>query len=379
MKKVLILTSVASMIDQFNIPHIALLQKMGYKVSVACNFLEGSTCEDYVIDRLKNRLTDMGVDFFQIDFERNIVKLKQNFCAYKQVEKILRENKYSFLHCHSPIGGVVGRFAGKRTGTPVIYTAHGFHFHKKTPKRSWMLYYPVEKLCSYFTDVLVTINNEDYALAKRKMKAKKVFYVPGVGVDILKHYCPDVDKKAVRKALGIPEDAILLTSVGEVNGNKNHKSIVNAIAKTGRNDIHYVIMGRGSREDELKELSEKLGIENRIHIIGFCDNVAEVNNSADIFCFPSYREGLGLAALEAMATGLPLITSDVHGINDYSENGKSGYKCGPDDWDSFAKAINELAEDKEKRHRMGEYNRNKVEDFSIEKVLGELEKIYSIM
>jgi hypothetical protein len=101
------------------------------------------------------------------------MNLKQDYIAYKQVKKILIENKYAFIHCHSPIGGVIGRLAGHATRTKVIYTAHGFHFFKGAPLKNWLMYYPIEKFCARFTDVLFTINKEDYALAQKKMPAKK--------------------------------------------------------------------------------------------------------------------------------------------------------------------------------------------------------------
>jgi len=378
-KRVLILTSVASMIDQFNMPHIRLLQKMGYVVDVACNFSEGSTCSDYVIARLKVKLEEENVRYYHIDFDRKITNIFGNIKAYNQVKKLARENNYSFIHCHSPIGGVVGRICGKATKTKVIYTAHGFHFHKKTSKKSWMIFYPVELLCSMATDVLITINKEDYALARKKMKAREICYVPGVGVNLENNLAADDSGLNVRRSLGIPEDSLMLVSVGEVNKNKNHAAIIKAIAKTGRSDIHYLICGKGALENELKILSKELGIEKQIHIPGFCENISEINKTADVFCFPSFREGLGLAALEAMAAGLPIITSDIHGINDYSENGKTGYKCSPSDTDGFARAILKLADDEKLRKQMGEHNKEIVKDFSLSVVLEKLEEIYEKM
>lgn len=168
MKKVLILASVASMIDQFNMPNIELLQNMGYNVDVACNFKEGNTCSDEKIEELKSTLKKMNIQCFQIDFARDVTNMGRNIKSLWQVEQLLETNKYEFLHCHSPIGGVVGRVAGKLKHVKVIYTAHGFHFYKGAPKKNWLIYYPIEKLCSYMTDVLITINKEDYVLAQKK-------------------------------------------------------------------------------------------------------------------------------------------------------------------------------------------------------------------
>ena len=165
MKRVLMLASVASMIDQFNMPNIVLLQKLGYQVDVACNFIEGNTCSDERVAELKQKLQDMHVRCCQIDFARNIKHMGQNMRALRQVEGLMKQNGYVFCHCHSPIGGVVARIAGHRTKTKVIYTAHGFHFYQGAPVMNWLVYYPVEKMLSRWTDVLITINHEDYALS----------------------------------------------------------------------------------------------------------------------------------------------------------------------------------------------------------------------
>ena len=193
-EKVLILASVASMIDQFNIPNIKLLQNIGYEVHVACNFEKGSSCSFEKIEILKELLKKLNVKCYQINFERNILKIGNNLKAYKEVKNILTENKYKFLHCHSPIGGVIGRIAGYKTQTKVIYTAHGFHFFKGAPLINWLLYYPIEKYLSKYTDILITINQEDYKRA-RTFSAKKVEYIPGVGIDIEKIKNIKVNKK----------------------------------------------------------------------------------------------------------------------------------------------------------------------------------------
>mgnify|MGYP000482463405 CR=1 FL=1 len=132
MKRVLMLASVASMIDQFNMPNIVLLQKLGYEVDVACNFIEGNTCSDERVAELESKKSAgiCIVRCYQIDFARNIKHLGQNMRALRQVEGLMKQNGYAFCHCHSPIGGVVARIAGHRTKTKVIYTAHGFHFYQ---------------------------------------------------------------------------------------------------------------------------------------------------------------------------------------------------------------------------------------------------------
>ena len=374
-EKVLILASVASMIDQFNIPNIKLLQNIGYEVHVACNFEKGSSCSFEKIEILKELLKKLNVKCYQINFERNILKIGNNLKAYKEVKNILTENKYKFLHCHSPIGGVIGRIAGYKTQTKVIYTAHGFHFFKGAPLINWLLYYPIEKYLSKYTDILITINQEDYKRA-RTFSAKKVEYIPGVGIDIEKIKNIKVNKKEKRVEFGLNEENVVLLSVGELNKNKNHSVVIKALAKINNPNIYYLICGQGNLKGELLNLAKKLNLEKNVKILGFRRDIYEIYTISDVFIFPSLREGLGLAALEGMSNGLPLISSNVHGINDYTENEKTGYCVDRFNIEGFKSAIEKLAFNRELRQKMGNYNRKIVKKFDIHKVNKIIKNIY---
>ena len=307
---------------------------------------------------------------------------KGNLTAIKAIRRIVTENGYDLVHCHTPIAAACTRLAcrklRKKQGLKVFYTAHGFHFYKGAPLKNWLIFYPVEKLCAHYTDKLITINSEDFALAQRKMKAKEVLYVPGVGVDLTRFRSLTVDKAAKRRELGIPEDATLLLSVGEVNQNKNHQVIVRAMAQLRRDDLHYMIAGFGPMSDELRRLAEELGISDRLHLLGYRKDVPELCCAADIFCFPSCREGLGLASIEGMACGLPLITSDKHGINDYSVDGVTGYKCEPTDVDGFAQAIERLANDPALRESMGKGNIERAQKYRVQTINSQMHEVYTV-
>ena len=313
MKKMLMLASVASMIDQFNMPNIELLQEMGYEVHVACNFEKGSTCTEERIQKLKKRLREINVRYFQIDFSRSILKVNEILKSYRQVKTLLVKEHYDFIHCHSPIGGVIGRIAGHKTHTKVIYTAHGFHFYKGAPLQNWLLYYPVEKWLSRYTDVLITINKEDYQRAKKKFHAKETKYIPGVGIDVEKIQAVQVDRAKKRAELGIGEGDFLMLSVGELSKRKNHQIVIEALAKLKDKKIKYIICGQGPLKDKLEQLAEKLGVKDQLFLLGFRTDVIEICKSSDLFVFPSLQEGLPVALMEAMACGLPCVASRIRG------------------------------------------------------------------
>ncbi len=370
--KILYVTTVSSTMNAFFKPHIEMLFNEGHQVDLACND------ENWPIDSFYEEL---GCNFYRIGFSRSPLSF-DNLKAYKQLKRVVADGKYDIVHCHTPNAAVITRLVcrkfRKKNGLKVFYTAHGFHFYKGAPKLNWTVYYPIEKYCSRFTDKLITINNEDYELAKNKFKAKEVHYVPGVGIDLSRFEDVQVDRAEKRREIGAPEDAFLLLSVGELNENKNHQVIIKALAKLNNSKIHYAIAGVGDKKDHLFELSKKLGVSEQVHLLGYRKDIPELDHCADAFCFPSMREGLGLAAIEAMSCGLPLITSNVHGINDYSVDGVTGYKTSPLNVEGFEEAIRSLMADDCLRMKMKEQNVGTAKKYSIGQIICLIKKLYSV-
>lgn len=376
--KALILASVASMIDQFNMQNIQLLLDNGYHVDVACNCKVGNTIPNEKVEDLIKRLNDKGVSVIHVPIPRKITNIKGITDSLSQVRRICNKNQYNLIHCHSPIGSVVARLAAKKArkhGTKVIYTAHGFHFYRGAPKQNWMIFYPIEKLCSKWTDVLITINKEDYMFARKHMGARQVEYIPGIGVDTKKFKLDGFNKIEKRAELGIKQDDIFILSVGELNQNKNQEVIVRAIAKINNPKIHYFIAGKGDKEQYLRELADELGVN--LHLLGYSTDVVGLLNSADIFAFPSFREGLSVALMEAMAAGLPCVASEIRGNVDLVKDGEGGFLCKPDDADAFAIKIKTLS-DTEKPAVMGEYNRSIMENFDVHRIINMVANVYGV-
>lgn len=369
MKKVLfVATVVQKHINVFHLPFLEQFQKDGYKTYVAAS-------NDTRDAEVKIQNCD---EYIEIDFKRHPLH-PGNIKAYRELKRVIKREQFDIINCHTPVGGLLGRLAARklrRNGTKVLYTAHGFHFYKGAPLKNWLMYYPAERFCSRFTDTLITINQEDYSLAKRKMKAKRIEYVPGVGINLSRFDNVSIDRGRKRRELGVPENAFLLVSVGEVNKNKNHQVIVRAMAKLNNPNVHYAIAGIGDQEESLKRLAESFGIEKQLHLLGYRKDIPEIDSVADACCFPSLREGLGLGAIEGMACGLPIITSNVHGINDYSEDGVTGYKCSPFDVDGFAEAIKKLSEDTTTSKQIGSYNKELVKKYGVDKILVRMREIY---
>lgn len=367
--KVLLTATVQSHICQFHRSLVEMLHADGYQVDVAArnNLAEKSGLK-----------LDFADNVFDVCFARS-PRSTDNIRAYRQIRKILDEGDYDIVHCNTPMGGIVTRLAARkirRSGVRVFYTAHGFHFYKGAPLKNWLLYYPAEKLCAHFTDALITINREDYALAKRKMKARQVVYVPGVGIDVNKFKNTVIDRAAKRRELGIPKDAFLVLSVGELNENKNHQIVIRALAEVNDPSIHYAIAGNGMLAERLTELAAQLGVADRVHLLGYRRDVAELYKAADVDVFPSVREGLGLAAVEGMAAGLPLICSDNRGTRDYAVNGVNALVC--DSVSDYSAAIHRLYTDCQLREEMGRAGSQSVARFSANEVNREMMRVYGV-
>lgn len=365
--KILYVATISNTVNAFLIPHIKVLIDEGHQVDVAFN----------IEQEVKPEIFEMGCKVYELPLQRAPLK-RDNYRAYRMLKDIIISEGYDLVHTHTPVASVIVRLACRKlSNLKVFYTAHGFHFFKGAPIRNWLIYYPIEKWLSKYTDTIITINKEDYDRAKSKFEAKRVEYIPGVGIELEKFNKVEIDRSLKRNELGLPTEAFVVLSVGELNKNKNHEVIINAIHRLNDTNIHYVICGEGPLEEYLRKLSKEFGIENQVHLLGFRTDIPEICKTSDVFAFPSYREGLGLAALEAMACGLPLVTSNIHGIVDYSVNGKTGYLCSPSDADSFINNINTLYIDLDKRNLMAANNIDSVKKFNLHNVLNLMEQIYT--
>ena len=370
-KVLFVATVVKTHIMEFHIPYLKMFKEMGWETAVAArNDYENPT--DCVIPHCDT--------YYNIPFERNPLK-PGNLKAYKELKKVIDDGGYDIIHCHTPVGAMLTRLAARQArkkGTKVFYTAHGFHFYKGAPAINWILYYPVEKWLSRYTDVLITINKEDYERAKT-FKAGKVCYVPGVGIDLKKFNVGYVDKEQKRKEMGVASDDFVLLSVGELIPRKNHEVVIRAMAVLKQDGclehIEYVICGRGAYEADLKKLADELGVADRIHFLGYRNDISEICNCADLFVFMSHQEGLPVALMEAMACGLPAVCSNIRGNTDLIDDGVTGL-ISTNTPEGLAESINKMWNDPTLRDRLASAALQKIKRFDLSSAEDEMTKIY---
>lgn len=372
-KKVLfVATVVKTHIMQFHLPYLKMFQDMGWETAVASrnDYENPEDCRIPYCDH-----------FYDIPFDRLPLR-RENLEAYRQLKALIDRENYDIVHCHTPVGAMIARLAARsarKRGTKVIYTAHGFHFFQGAPAKNWLLYYPAEWVLGPLTDVLITINREDYDRARKHIHARRIEYVPGVGVDTGRFRATAGLREDKRRELGFgPEDFLLLT-VAEMTANKNHITVLNALAQMqgtpALEKTHYLIVGRGEQRPALEQAAKALGLEGRVHFLGYREDAAEIYRACDLFVFMPYREGLPVALMEAMSSGMAIVCTKIRGNADLVEDGISGQFC-ENDPAALASAIQALEADPERRAALGRGAEERAKDFDAASVHRQMKEIY---
>ena len=369
MKKLLI-TSTDLMMIQFLVPHVRHLSENGFHVEIACSEVGGR------MDDVRNALDGFAKAIHTVRLERSPVS-PNNLKGYGDMKRLLAENHYDIIWTNEPVMGVVTRLAARKlrkAGTKVIYMCHGFHFFRGASLPSWLIFYPVERFMSRFCDGIITMNREDFDRAST-FGACPVYKIPGVGVDTNRFHfrnAPDL-RIAKRIQLGLPQDAYVLLSVGELTKRKNQEVALHALKKLADPSIHYVLCGKGDLREHLEQTAAELGVTEQVHFLGYRLDVPEMYRMADCFLFPSVHEGLPFALMEAMESGLPIVCSRIRGNVDLIDDQVGGILCDVHNSDDYYTAIRKIQG--MDLPRMVEHNRRKLTEFDfghVKNVVAEL-------
>ncbi len=373
MSKILFISNETNRITSFATASIAASHALGM------DFYQVANWHDTDPEFISSEEKKYGIRINNFCISRNPFA-KCNLTAYKEIVDLIKKEKIDYIHCNTPTGGLLGRLAGKECKVKkVIYQAHGFHFYQGAPKKNWLMYYPIEKRLARYTDALITINSEDYTLAKNKFKLRnngKVYYVHGVGIDTTQFKKSNELRSKKRAELGLNDDCFVLISVGELNTNKNNSIVISVMEKLHRMNIHYVLCGVGDKQDELQRQADIAGLHDNVHFLGYRKDVKDLYQAADCFVMPSFREGLSRSIMEAMASGLPCVVSKIRGNVDLVDEGKGGFLLAPTDADGFASAIEKLYGSQALQNEMRGYNLEKIKEFDSSVVEEEIKNIY---
>lgn len=372
MNKILYVTTVSSTINAFLVPHIKHLINKGYKLDIATN----------ITDDIDDRLINIGVEVFKIDFQRTPVNIK-NSKACKQIKEIHKNRKYNIVHVHTPVASFVTRYAlRKEKNLKVVYTCHGFHFYKGGSIINWLLFYPVEKIAAKWTDSLITINSEDYEIAKafNLRNNGQVMKMNGVGIEKEKYVIQNFDRNKYIKSLNLKDDDFIILVLAELNKNKNHIQLIKAmnLLKDKYPNIKAIFAGTGPLENEIKEQIKENGLEDKISLVGWRNDVKELINLSDVVGLFSKREGLGKCLLEAMICGKPVIATNTRGPRELIEENVNGFMFEIGDIEETAKSIEKLYKANDRVQQLKEEIIKKANKYLLENVLNQLNYIYEI-
>ena len=320
-----------------------------------------------------------GVKFKNIFFDRKL-SLFSLIKTTSQLFKYFKKEKFDIIEIHTPSASIPGRIAAKMARIKVvIYKVHGYYFHENMSFFYKIFHIYIEFFLAKLTDYIFTVSKEDEIFSKvfGFKKAEKIFYI-GNGVN-KKVFYPS-SKLNITKAktqFGVRDDLFIIGIVCRLVDEKGLLELFEAFEILARKNktLGLFICGNKLKSDykkgldkELERLKEKY--KNRIFTPGHVKDVYRAYRVMDLFCLPSYREGLPYSLLEAIMSGVPVVATNIRGNREIITHNKNGLLCKPKSVDSLKNALEELIENKNKRKQFSkEALRNVLENYDSEKVL----------
>lgn len=372
MKRALLIAPAASVLRNFCTANIKSLENLGYRISLTSNFKSPDTKKQKQYDDFCKWCELKQISTHNINFSRH--SFFKNISAVLKLKKYIKANEFDLIHCHTETGGLLSSLAMPKK-CKKIYTPHGISFYKGASILKWLVFYPIERWICGRMDYVFTINTEEYETINRWQNNTTVL-VHGIGLDVERIEQSLSDKTELRKEFGINGDDFFILCVGELNENKNHKTVIDAIARLKNPHIKCVICGIGNLKDDLQNTIDALGLSDNITLAGYRTDVPQLLHAADVLAFPSFHEGLPVSVMEAMSAGIPVICSRIRGNVDLIEDGNGGYLCTPSSSEEFAEKISQLIHNPQLRQSMGQHNKQTIKNYSIDAVIREITAIY---
>lgn len=366
--RVLYVASTYGHLRVFHDPHMEALEAMGVEVEEASGGSDAFSSSNGPHRR------------WDVPFQRSPWSLG-NARALLTLLKVLRQGDYDLIHCHTPTASALVRlarpFASRRSS--VIYMAHGFHFFPGAPIRNWAIWFPIEFILARLTDWVVTINEWDQRAAERLLLARRVRYIPGVGVNLERFRPPSSrERLEVRGELDISKDRIVLCYVAEFIPRKGHRWLLQALMPflEEPKPCTLLLVGNGPLRERIECFVTESGLTESVRFLGFREDVQRVLQGSDIVVSASRHEGLGMGIAEGQAVGLPALVSEDRGHRDLVEHGETGFIFPQGDESAFRHHLAVLLHDGAMRSRMGHRARERMSDFSIEASVGALSRVH---
>ena len=355
-KKVLIVANTDRHINLCYLPYVKYLKELGVIVHVATNT---NILLDYIDKKIK------------IPICRSPFHIK-NIKAIFQLRKYILKEKYDLISCSTPMGGVVARLASKnlqkKKKTKVIYTAHGFHFFKGCPLINYLIYFPVEKYLTRYTDLLITINEEDYNFALKHFKVEAK-YIKGIGFNKnrLLNNLNNLEKNNLREKLGLKLDDYVILYIAEISKRKRQKYLLKVLKELNDSNVKLLLVGENTLN--LNNYIAKLVLDKQVKVLGFREDVSDLLDIANLVISVSKQEGLPLNIMEAMYKQKPIIVTNCRGNRDLIKHQENGLVVSLNNKKELMESIKYLKNNKKKAQDLSKENKKLSKEYTTEEIL----------
>ena len=373
--RLLIVATVYNMIRDFLLPFADHYRELGWRVDALGQ-------RDYTYRECAPAFDRA----YAIDWSRHPRRIGNVPRQLRTVRTLVERERYDLVHVHTPVAGLLTRAAlhGSRArGAPrVIYTAHGFHFHRAGSPLLNALYIAAEKLAGRWTDYLVVINQADEVAARRfrLVPAGRLLRMPGIGIDLDRYGADGVsaaEVACIRCELGLePTDGLLLM-VAEFTVNKRHRDAVLAFARLGRPDAHLAIAGReGPTLAATRRLVGELGVEGQVHLLGYRNDIPALIRASVATVLVSAREGLPRSVMESLCLGTPVIGTRIRGVGELL-NGGSGRLVPVGDVEALHRAMEWTLDHRDAARVAAERGRRRMRLYDVHRVIELHDELYA--
>lgn len=350
--KILQVTAIDATVKKLLLPLIDRLTAEGYQVHVTCS-------DGQYVPELKAQ----GYNIHVIPISRRVNPITHLRSLWK-LYRLMKKEQFDVVHVHTIIASVVGRLAAWATGVPmVIYTAHGFYFHENMPWWTRRLTIWIEKILGMITGLIFTQSREDAASAVKEgiCRAENIVWI-GNGVDTSRFAVAPSSSDEVRVRYGLTPSDKVIGFVGRFVREKGILELLQAMQIVNRAipEARLLLVGdtlASDRDSQIKKIISRIREQNqfssRIVFTGFIEDIAALMSVMDVFVLPSHREGMPRTIIEAMASGKPVIATDIRGCREEVIHGSTGLIVPVNNPPALAEAIISVLMNPDMRRRMG--------------------------
>jgi len=354
------------------------LETRGYHTTlVAGSLARGEDSMDFLAERL-------GIDIVSVPELQREVSVLHDARSVRHMTALIRRERPHILHTHTAKAGAIARAAALLAGNArppiVVHTFHGHVLKGYFGPGRTAFFRQVERSLALSSDVLIAVSPEVRdELVEHGVAPRSKFAVIRLGIPLEDRLGDETAGLDYRRLYGIPPEAFVVGWVGRMTGVKDTGAVLEIVRATRERGVDAVLcmVGDGPDRERLEQLAHDLGIARSTYFVGYQSDVAGYYGLFDAFVLPSVNEGTPVSAIEALASGTPVVANRVGGVPDVVRDGLDGFLVEPGDTDSAADRLAQLAADPRLRSRLGESGRRNVfERYAVSRLVDDVDRLY---